>query len=407
VAPLRRTPPDDPRLQHVLQVWRANGLRPGTISYYALWVRRFIEDRRQRGRDADADLTLPAVVRFVEAWVGQRGGTSEVAMTNAPSALRAWSWGLAACGHAVPTWRPPPRARRMRPVLREFVEYRRSVRGIAVAPTASDLAALGRFFAFLRARGRSPSRVRLVDVDAHLVALRSRVGPRTVQIAGGRIRAFLRFLHVSGRLPHDLASCVVVPSRRRDARPPRALPWDDVRRILAAIDRSTRVGLRDHALLLTMATYGLGAGEAFALRLEDVDWRGSTLRFVRPKTGREIVLPLLGPVARSLAAYLRRARPRHTSARTVFVRMHAPFGPIRTAASVARILRKHAQAARVSASHLGGHTLRHSHATRQIDLGASAKVVGDILGHDRPATTSVYVRVALRRLRSLALPVPS
>ncbi len=65
-----------------------------------------------------------------------------------------------------------------------------------------------------------------------------------------------------------------------------------------------------------------------------------------------------------------------------------------------------AVAAGVVAPYLGSHALRHSHATRQIDLGAPAKVVGDILGHVRPESTSVYVRVALQRLRPLALPVP-
>ena len=46
-------------------------------------------------------------------------------------------------------------------------------------------------------------------------------------------------------------------------------------------------------------------------------------------------------------------------------------------------------------------------ACRQIDLGQSAAVVGDILGHKRPESTSVYVRVALTRLRRMALPVPT
>jgi site-specific recombinase XerD len=50
--------------------------------------------------------------------------------------------------------------------------------------------------------------------------------------------------------------------------------------------------------------------------------------------------------------------------------------------------------------------LRHSHASRQIDQGASATIVGDILGHGHPESTSVYVRVALHRLRGVALPVP-
>jgi len=55
---------------------------------------------------------------------------------------------------------------------------------------------------------------------------------------------------------------------------------------------------------------------------------------------------------------------------------------------------------------IGAHVLRHTHAGLQIEGGASAKVVGDILGHRDPSSTSAYVRVALGRLRALSLPVP-
>jgi site-specific recombinase XerD len=56
---------------------------------------------------------------------------------------------------------------------------------------------------------------------------------------------------------------------------------------------------------------------------------------------------------------------------------------------------------------LGAHIFRHSHASRQVDSGANLKIVSEILGHRSSSSTSVYVRVALKRLRSVGLPVPS
>jgi site-specific recombinase XerD len=55
---------------------------------------------------------------------------------------------------------------------------------------------------------------------------------------------------------------------------------------------------------------------------------------------------------------------------------------------------------------LGAHAFRHSHASRQVDLGVNIKVVSDILGHRSSSSTSIYVRVAMKRLRAVALPVP-
>lgn len=56
---------------------------------------------------------------------------------------------------------------------------------------------------------------------------------------------------------------------------------------------------------------------------------------------------------------------------------------------------------------LGSHVLRHSQATRQVELGTSLKIVGDILGHRGPQTTSGYTRSAIRNLRNLSLPLPN
>ncbi len=186
--------------------------------------------------------------------------------------------------------------------------------------------------------------------------------------------------------------------------PPRVLPWPDVQRLLRVVPRNHHTGLRDFALLLLMITYGFGAAEVVSLRLDWIDWRANALRLQRPKTGAQIELPLLPAVARAVTAYLRKARPQNIRARELFVSVHLPHRAMSTSA-VRHLVRYHALAAGISVP-IGAHSLRHTHATRQVDGGANLKIVGDILGHRRPASTSVYTRVALNRLRSVALPVP-
>jgi len=154
-----------------------------------------------------------------------------------------------------------------------------------------------------------------------------------------------------------------------------------------------------------MAAYGVGAAELCALRLEDVDWSARVLRVCRAKTGVQIQLPLIPSVARALAAYLRHERPQHAIAREVFVAARLPHRAL-SGGAVRHIVRKHARSVGITEPILGAHVLRHSHATRQIDLGASPKIVSDILGHRDPSSISAYVRVATKRLRSVALAVP-
>ena len=175
--------------------------------------------------------------------------------------------------------------------------------------------------------------------------------------------------------------------------------------MLRAIDRRTALGKRDYATTLLMATYGMGGAEVLALRLDDVNWVAGTLRVVRPKTGVWTILPLLGPVGRALASYLRNGRPRRGASRALFVRCSVPHGSFGIDALRVR-MQRHAATVGVPIRFFSPHALRRSHASRQIAAAAPPKVVSDILGHDDPRSISVYARVATERLREVCLPLP-
>lgn len=324
---------------------------------------------------------------------------------SALSATRALSCALAVLGHEVPVWESPRSRALLAPVLRDFVEHRLRHRGVSPLTARRDADHASLFTSFLRDRGRRVGGVRLVDVDDFIMRCAARWTPKTVAGICSTLRAFLRFLHASGRLRFDLASSVLAPRIRSVDRPRRVLPWKDVRRTLQEIDVTRTPGRRDFAVILMMATYGMGAAEVTGLSLEDVDWVARTVRVRRPKTGSTTVLPLLDPVARALARYIRHERPAHGRGRSVFLSHHLPH--VRLSCSAVRYaFRQYATRAGVKAPFLGAHVLRHTHATRQIEAGASMKIVGDILGHQRPSSTSVYVRGAIFRLRAVALPVP-
>ena len=290
------------------------------------------------------------------------------------------------------------------PLLSDYAAYRKAHNGAAEATVSRDLDTARRFLQHLRSRRRSITRLGLQDIDTFVQAIAAHVSTSTVADTCSSLRAFLRFLQTSGRLDSNLASGVMAPRFRASARLPRTLPWRDVKRILRAVRRSDPTGRRDFAMLLLLATYGLGAAEILALRLEDLDWRAGVLRVRRPKTKVDIELPLLPAVARALTAYLRWERPPAKGIARVFLRRRMPYAPI-TSGAIRHRLRLYAKRAGVSAK-VGTHIFRHSHASRQIDAGANLKVVSEILGHRSSSSTSVYVRVALRRLRGIGLPVP-
>jgi integrase/recombinase XerD len=245
----------------------------------------------------------------------------------------------------------------------------------------------------------------VVDLDEFVRELATRVSKSTVADDCSSLRSFLRFLQATGRVKTDLAKSVVAPRVRKEVRPPRMLPWKDVKQILRSIGLSEPPGKRDFAILLLLATYGLGAAEVLGLRLQDVDWKAGILKARRPKTKVCIELPLVPPVARALTAYLRWERPPAKGTTHLFLRMNMPYLPI-TSGAIRHRIRHYASQAGVSADMIGAHAFRHSHASRQVDAGANIKVVSEILGHRSSSSTSVYVRVAIKRLRGVGLPVP-
>jgi site-specific recombinase XerD len=118
------------------------------------------------------------------------------------------------------------------------------------------------------------------------------------------------------------------------------------------------------------------------------------------------MLPLLDAVARALACYLSEERPQHAQDRTVFVSDHLPHGRLAGPVTIRHRLACYAAKAGVRAAFLGTHVFRHSHAVRQVECGALAKTIGDILGHRSSESTSVYVRGAIQAMRSTSLAVP-
>jgi integrase/recombinase XerD len=397
----------DRRERAVADLWRKGRLAPGTIVVYLQWVRRFHLYCANRRLLETEELTAVGVHRFTHAYAGRRLGgrpSSKDTRNVASNALHAWAYALAALGTVLPPWRKK-RVPALSPLLTEYCHYRRVHNGVSESTLGRDLETARSFLGRLRRASKTVARATATDVDVFVQILATRLSKRTIADTCSSLRAFLRFLRITGRVTTDLADRVIAPRYRIDERPPRTLPWSDVQKILHAISRTQAPGKRDYAILLLLATYGLGAAEVLGIRLEDVDWQAGVLTVRRPKTHVSIELLLLPAVGQALMAYLRWERPPARAVQHVFVRENMPYEPI-TSGAVRHRIRHYARLAGVSSKVIGAHAFRHSHASRQIDSGANVKVVSDILGHRSSSSTSVYVRVALKRLRAVTLPVP-
>lgn len=398
------------RLGDVKRVWHRNrGLQRQSIVVYEYWLHRFARYCQARSLDQRAELTQSGAERFACWWRShgsRQRGRLDATLTGSRMALRAWAYALSMLGESMPPWSPPQTSPPLDLRFQPFADYLHDVRGNPLQTIHKKVKHLVAFYDYRRSQGFADIPIRLSEIDAYLVACRRRLARTTVADICSTIRGYLRFLHATGAMDIDLAASVMAPIIRAAEHPHHALPWTDVQRILAAVDRKTPTGRRDYALLLMMSVYGLGAGEVIRITLDDIDWQASTIRIKRPKTGVAFQLPLLSAVARALVDYLKHGRPAYTPTRHLFVTMRMPFKRLACSTTVRHILHSAARRAGVTAPFLGTHALRHTHACRQLELGVAPKIIGDILGHRDPKSTSAYLRVTSDRLRELSLPVP-
>jgi site-specific recombinase XerD len=221
--------------------------------------------------------------------------------------------------------------------------------------------------------------------------------------AKGRVaelRALLRFLHMRGLTDRSLADAIPGVAGWRDTTIPPTMLQSDIERLIRSCDRISIDGVRDRAMLLLLARLGVRSIEIARLQLDDLDWRAGDL-LLRGKARRDDRLPIPADVGDALVEYLR-LRGRHES-RNVFLTLRAPIRPIR-AELVGDVVQRHCRQAGVP--HVGPHRLRHTLATRMLAEGATLADISQVLRHSDLATTAVYAKVDLGRLREVARPWP-
>jgi site-specific recombinase XerD len=239
------------------------------------------------------------------------------------------------------------------------------------------------------------------EVTAFLLAECGRVSVGSAKGRVAELRALLRFMYLQGMTPRFLAAAVPPVAGWRDTTVPSGMTAADMERLLASCDRSAVSGLRNYAILMLLARLGLRSAEVARLELGDLDWRAGEI-IVRGKARREDRLPLLADVGGAIAGYLS-ATPDRTGHRAVFLTVRAPVRPIRPDL-VGDVVER--TCLRAGLPPAGAHRLRHGLATEMLRQGATLIDISQVLRHSDLATTALYAKVDLARLRQVARPWP-
>jgi integrase/recombinase XerC len=276
------------------------------------------------------------------------------------------------------------------PAVAAFLRYLVAERGASAHTVRSYRADLVDCTSFLERRALGA----LTDADArvlraYLADLHARGLARTSMARRlATLRSFFRFLVRRGRVRSNPAREVRTPTL--PGRLPVHLPIDQSEALFRQPLGDDETSRRDRAILEVLYASGVRVAELAGLDLEDVDLREGALR-VLGKGRKERMVPLGTKAIEALRAYL----GAREGARGALFRNRR--GGRLTVRSLHRIVRDRARAAGL-AGHVTPHTLRHTFATHLLDAGADLRLIQELLGHARLATTQRYTHVSADRL---------
>lgn len=258
-----------------------------------------------------------------------------------------------------------------------------------------------RFLRWLYGRNRRLNDLRLQDVDAFFQTLHAKGFSRvTIKIYANAVRAFVRHAGRRDWCAAGMADAINGPRIYRHHELPVGPSWDDVKRLIDDTASDEPVDIRDRAIIMLFAVYGLRASEVANLRLDSIDWEHDRIVVPRSKQRRSQLYPLAPTVGHAVIRYLKEVRPR-CARRELFLKILAPVGPL-TPTNLYRIVASRIQRLGIKSPRRGPHTLRHACAGRLLSEGFSLKEIGDHLGHRSLDSTRVYAKVDLQGLCEVA-----
>src|SRR5882757_7756502 len=257
-------------------------------------------------------------------------------------------------------------------------------------------------FAFAaKGTGAKPSQLHVEQLDATLILdflghiegeRRNGAATRNLRLAA--IKSFMRY--VEYRVPsalEQIGQIHAIPTKHHDQRLIRHLTMEEIRAIWNAPDITTRLGIRDRAMLHLCFAAGLRVSELVNVPLENLSLRRPASVLILGKGRKERSLPLWKETTADLRGWLAVRGNVHAS--ELFV--NAEGAPM-TRAGFEYVLDKHRRAAAETCPSSAGrsvspHQLRHSCAVIMLQATRDIRKVALWLGHADIRTTEVYLRM--------------
>ncbi|HEY4194700.1 MAG TPA: site-specific tyrosine recombinase XerD [Mucilaginibacter sp.] len=204
------------------------------------------------------------------------------------------------------------------------------------------------------------------------------------------IKSFYKYLLIEDIIKNNPAELLESPKKQRKL--PDTLSYQDINKLIGAIDLSKPDGARNKAIIEVLYSCGLRVSELTELKLSNLYLDIEFIKVIG-KGSKERLVPMGGEAIKALKIWIEN------------VRVHVPVkkgeedlvflnrrGSRLSRVYIFMLIKQLAEAAGIKKS-ISPHTLRHSFATHLVEGGADLRAVQEMLGHESITTTEIYTHL--------------
>ena len=282
-------------------------------------------------------------------------------------------------------------------ILVKYKQYLKLEKSLSDNTVDAYLTDLDKLLAYLTLENINILDVRLENLEDFSAGLHDiGIHPRSQARILSGIRSFYRFLIMEDYLKADPTELLESP--QTGFKLPEVMTVEEIDLLIGSIDRSTKEGQRNRAILETLYSCGLRVSELCNLKLSELYFEEGFIK-VEGKGNKQRLVPISPRAIKEIRLYftdrnLMKIKPGFED--FVFI---SNFGKNISRIMVFHIIKELAERIGLKKK-ISPHTFRHSFATHLLEGGANLRAIQCMLGHESIGTTEIYTHIDRNMLRS-------
>lgn len=282
-------------------------------------------------------------------------------------------------------------------IIIKYKQYLRLEKSLSENTIAAYTCDLEKLILYLEEEKTNILDVRLEHLENFTACLRDiGICPRSQARILSGIRSFYHYLLIEEYIKQDPTELLESPQIGKHL--PDILSVEEIDSLINAIDRSTREGQRNCAILETLYSCGLRVSELCNLRISDLYLNEGFIK-VEGKGSKQRLVPISPKAIKEIKTYFISRdegliKPGYED--FLFI---SKFGKNISRIMVFHIIKELANKIGLKKT-ISPHTFRHSFATHLLEGGANLRAIQCMLGHENIGTTEIYTHIDRARLRN-------